>query len=96
VYPIPLDLNGRATTDDKRGQGGKDLTQLGAHLVVEAAQPPRLKASDVVVERVDEHPERQVAFLLGPASVEHQRPVCLDAVPELRQQPGLPDSRRAE
>jgi hypothetical protein len=96
VDPIPLDLKCRATTNDKRGQGGKDLAELGAHVVVETMQPARLKASDVVVERVHEHPERQVALLLRPASSEHQHPVSLDAIPELRQQPGLPDPGRAE
>ena len=59
-------------------------------------QPPRVKASNVVIERVHEHPERQVALLLRPASAKHQRPVRLDAIPELRQQSGLSDPRRAE
>ena len=96
VHAIPLDLKRRAATGDKGRQGRKDLAELGAHLVVEAAQPPRLQPPDVVVERVHEHPERQVALLLGTASAEHQPPVSLDAIPELRQQPGLPDPRRAE
>ena len=96
MHAIPLDLKRRAATGDKGGQGRKDLAELGAHLVIEATQPPRLKALDVVVERVHEHPERQVALLLGPASAEHQHPVSLDAIPELGQQPGLPDPRRAE
>ena len=72
------------------------MAELGAHLVVQAPQPPRLKPLDVVIERIHEHPERQVALLLGPASAEHKRAVSLDAVPELRQQSGLSDPCRAE
>jgi hypothetical protein len=96
MNPIPLDLKRRAATSDKGGQGRKHLAELGAHLVVEATQAPRLQAPDVLIERVHEDPERQVALLLGPASAEHQHPVSLDAIPKLRQQPGLPDSGRAE
>jgi hypothetical protein len=96
VDPVPLNLERRATTGDKRRQGRKDLAELGAHLVVKTTQPPRFKPSDVVVEGIYENPKRQVTLLLGPTSAKDQHAVGLDAASELRQQPGLADSGGAK
>ena len=51
---------------------------------------------DVLVERVDEHPERQVALELGRAAREHDVAALVRAGGELGQQPRLADPRLAD
>ena len=75
---------------------GKHVPELGARVVVERLQAARLEALDVLVERVDEHPERQVALQLGGAPGEHELPPLVRARGQLAEQAGLADPGLAD
>ena len=78
---------------------GRDRRQhvrdLAERLVAQARQHPRVEARDVLVERVDEDPERQVALELGRAAVQDDAATGGRARVQLRQQPRLADARLA-
>jgi hypothetical protein len=48
----------------ERRQGGEDVPEIGEHIPVEDVKPVRLEALHVLVDRVDQHGERQVALQL--------------------------------
>ena len=50
---------------------GKELRELGSCCRVEPIEPARLQAGDVVIQRVDEHPIRQVLLELGAGAAEN-------------------------
>ena len=72
------------------------MGELGADVVVESLEAVRLEPVDVLVERVDEDPERQVAFELGGGSAEDELTALVRARRELREQAGLADSGLAD
>jgi hypothetical protein len=49
----------------ERGQGREDVPEIGEHIVVENVEPVWPEALHVLVDRVDQHGERQVALQLG-------------------------------
>ena len=72
------------------------MRELRAHVVVEAGEARRAEPSHVLVERVHEDRERQVALELGRRAGEHEVPRASGASGELGQQAGLADSRLAD
>jgi hypothetical protein len=70
------------------------VRELRAHVRVEVleAQAPRLDALDVVVERVDEHPEREVAIEVRARASQDDVAARLGASSELGKQPRLADA----
>ena len=70
--------------------------ELGARGVVEVRQATRVEAVQVLVERVDEDAERQVALQLGRAAGQDQAALAVGARLELGQQPGLAHPRLAD
>ena len=62
---------------------------------LERRRAARIEPRDVLVERVDEDPERQVALELGRAAAEHEAPAGGRARLQLAQQPRLADARLA-
>ena len=78
------------------GQRREDVDELGARGVVEVRQAARVEAVQVLVERVDEDAERQVALELGRAAGQDEAALGVGARLELGQQPGLAHPRLAE
>jgi hypothetical protein len=62
---------------------GEDERELRTRLVGEPARPLRLEPFDVLLERVDEHPERHVALELGGGAAQRRMPAPVGAVEEL-------------
>jgi hypothetical protein len=71
------------------------VCELAAHLVAQGRDEPRIQPGDVLVEGVDEDPERQVALQLGRAAAEDGAPARVRALGQLGQQAGLADPRLA-
>lgn len=67
------------------------MGELGAHLLAETVESPRVDALDVLVEGVDEDPEREVAFELGARSGQDDVSTGIGASGEFRDEPGLAD-----
>lgn len=67
------------------------MGELGSHLIVETVESARVDALDVLVEGIDEDPEREVAFELGARSGPDDVPPGISASGELRDEPGLAD-----
>ena len=61
---IPLVLGCYLTAGDAPGQRREDRRQLGANLSIQRTEAVLRETSDVLVERIDEHPERQVPLEL--------------------------------
>ena len=76
-------------------QRGKHVRELATDVVVEGLETRRRKALDVLVERVDEHPERQVSFELRGRAVENEVPTRIGPGSKLPEQAGLADPRLA-
>ena len=72
-------------------QGRQHLRKLAAHLIAQGRDDPRVQPSDVLVERVDENPERQVTLQLGGAAAEDRASTPVGALGQLGQQAGLAD-----
>ncbi len=68
------------------------MGELGANIVVERLEAPRRKPLHVLVERVDEHPERQVSLELRRRPAENEMPTRIGAGGELREKAGLADA----
>src|SRR3954464_13975885 len=62
VAAVALVLDRGLVTGSKSGQRREDGRELRPNVVVEGVEPERVEAMDVLVERVDEYPERQVAL----------------------------------
>src|SRR5918995_4339388 len=72
VDAIPLVLQRLAAAAAETRQRGKQASQLNPHLFLEALEPPRLEALQVLVHRVHEHPERQITLQLGSRARQHE------------------------
>ena len=59
------------------------MCQLGERLLVQPAESVRLEPLRVFVERVDEHPERQVALELRRRPREHDVPASVGSLRKL-------------
>ena len=76
-------------------QRGEHGCEVVAHIVGEPREALRLEPSQVVVECVDEDPERQVALELGGGAGEHELAALVRAAGELGEQACLADTRLA-
>src|SRR5215207_3960600 len=76
-----------------RPESGQDVAQLGAQVVLDCVEASRLEAADVLVERVDEDPERQLVLQLRCAARQHEHAAALGARAELAQEPRLAEPR---
>jgi hypothetical protein len=71
------------------------VRQLVTRIEIHRIQPARLHRLDVLVERINEHPERQLALELGRAPRKHKPALRVRARLQLGQQPSLADARLA-
>ena len=71
VDPVALALQSRRVAASEVGERREHPRELRPHLVRQVAEATRLDALDVLVERVDEHPEGDVALEVGRRSSEH-------------------------
>jgi hypothetical protein len=72
-------------------QRRKDRAELGTNVIVERVEATRVKALEVLVERIDEYPEGQVALELRPGSGEYEVPAPVRTSGKLCEEPGLAD-----
>ncbi len=93
VASIPLVLDPRAGSVAERRQRREHLSELTPDVVVEPAEPARLEALQVLVERVDEHPERQVTLELGGRARQHKQATLVHPGRQLCEEACLADSR---
>jgi hypothetical protein len=75
---------------------GEHRRYVGEQVVVQRAPAPWLQGFEVLVERIDEDPERQLALQLGRASGQHQTPLGVRTRGQLAQQPRLADARLSD
>ena len=92
---VALDLEPTARRPSRR-QRGQHERELRPHVLVHAVQAARLEAAHVLVERIDEHAERQVALELGCAAREHEPAARVGSGAQLLEQRRLPDPRLAD
>jgi|KBSSwiStaDraftv2_1062776.scaffolds.fasta_scaffold10272_9 hypothetical protein len=71
----------------------KYLRELRQDTIVQHAQATWVEARQMIVERVDEHRERNVPLEFGCDTGQDGMPTRLRARPKLRQKSGLADSR---
>ncbi len=88
---VALVLERSSGTGIEPRQRGKDVRQLGPNVLVECLEAKRLEALNVLLERIDEQPERQISLELRCRSVEHELPARVGATRELREESGLAD-----
>ena len=76
-------------------QRREDLGELGERVLVEVGELVRRQALQVLVQRIDEHGEGQLALELGCAPRVHEPAAPVGAEAKLGEQAGLADSRLA-
>ena len=69
------------------------MRELTTNIVVEGLQATRRKPLNVLVERVNEHPERQVSLELRCRPAEHEVPTPISPGRKLREKPRLANPR---
>ena len=69
----------------------KDVSELGTNVVFKCLEATRLKPLDVLVKRIDEHPEGQISLELRCRPVEDELPTRVSASRKLSEQTGLAD-----
>lgn len=92
VASVPLVLDRRSVADGQAGQRRKHGGELCADIILEVVQALRIQAVDVLVERVDEDPERQVELELPGSPREDEVPARVGTDSELGEKPRLADS----
>ena len=92
VAPVALVYGSGRTAAAEVGQRREQLRELDTDVFVEVRQSSRLDARQVLVQRIDEDPERQVAFEVGARSAEDDVPAAVGAGGELGEQPRLADA----
>ena len=68
------------------------MRELAADVVIEGLEATRRKPLDVLVERVDEHPERQIALELRCRPAENEVPTRIGPDRKLREETRLADA----
>jgi hypothetical protein len=76
----------------QRRQRREDRRQLRPHAILEIIEPPRVQRLEVLVERIDEDPERQVLLQLRRGPRQHQMSSRVRARGELGEQARLTDA----
>jgi hypothetical protein len=67
------------------------VRELGTNVVAECLEATRLKPLDVLVERVNEHPEGQISLEFRCRPAEDQLPTRVSASRKLSEETGLAD-----
>ena len=70
----------------------EDGAEIRRRLAGDAREARRVEAGEVLVERVDQDPERQVDLVLGGAALEHEHLALVGAPAQLVEQAGLADA----
>ena len=96
VRAVALVLERRPAPAVERRQAREDVRELRASLVVEMLEAPWVEAFGVLVERVDEDPERQIPLELRRGPGEDELPARVGALRELGEQAGLADAGLAD
>jgi hypothetical protein len=92
---IALVLERHRTSDSEPRQRGQDVSELRLHVVVERGEQARVEPLDVLVQRMHEDGERQLALELRRRPGEHEVSAQLRASRKLRKHARLPDPRLA-
>jgi hypothetical protein len=74
-------------------KGREDVAELRAIGLVQRGQAAELQSLEVLVERIDEDPERELTLELRRAPRQHGPPLRVRTSGELPEQTGLPDTR---
>ena len=93
---VPLVLECDAARCPESGERRKDVRKLRAHVFVQHGQAVGSKPAQILVERVHEDRERQVALELRRRAGQDEAPALVGGMRELGEQtclanPGLPD-----
>ena len=96
VAAVALVLERQPASARERRQRGEDVRELAADVVVEVGESARPEPAHVLVERVDEDGEGQVALELGGRAREHEVPGRVGAGRDLGQETRLADARLAD
>jgi hypothetical protein len=91
VAAVALVLGRYRLAASQRRQRREDVRELRLYGAVERSEPARVQARDVLIQRVDEHRERQVVLELRRPTGQNQVPARPGASGELPQQPRLAD-----
>jgi hypothetical protein len=94
VGPVAL-VHGGLSGPGRSGQRRQHLSEPGPHQIVQPIEAARVEALDVLVERVDEDPERQVLFELRACARQDCVAPVLRAPCQLSEQARLADPRGA-
>ncbi len=93
VQPVPLGVDQvGGTGGGNRREHGREKCELP---LSEGGETLRAQFGELVVERVDEHTERDVGLELRSACAADRPSCCVRELPQLRQQPALADPRFA-
>jgi hypothetical protein len=96
MAPVALVLERDLATARERRQGREDVRKLGPNVVVEDGETIRSEPSQVLVERVDEDRERQIALELGRRAQKDEVSLRIRASGELGEEARLSDARLAD
>ena len=96
VAAVALVLGGGRAARVEAGERGEDGRKLRPDLWLELVEAPRLDAADVLVEGVDEDPERQLLLELRRRARQHEVIAFVRASRKLREEPRLADPRLAD
>ena len=95
VAPVALVLDRHPPSLPERDQGREDRGQLGPDIWTKVTEAKRVDPLDVLVEGIDEQPEREIALQLSGTAREDGVATCVGTFGELGQKAGLSDSRLA-
>ena len=91
VAPVAL-VGCRRATRRERGERREHPAELCSDVLVQRGEHARIECLDVFLERIDEHPERQVALELRCGPAQHEVPARIGASRELGEESRLPDA----
>jgi len=90
---VRVELGGGAVVPRHRRE---HRCQVREHVLVETAQKRRFERSEIVVEGVDDEPERDVALELGRPPIQYEISPVLGTLAKLGQQAGFTDPGLAD
>lgn len=91
VAAVALVLGRDLSAVGQRPQRREDVRKLGSNLIVEDGKPIRVKASEILVQSIDEDGERQVVLELRSRAAENEVPANLCASGQLPEKTRLAD-----
>jgi hypothetical protein len=91
--PEALVAGTRAGVRTPLGEAGEHVRELRTTRIVQRVELPRLEGLEVLVERIDEDPERQIPLQLGGGSGQDETALAIRTITELGEQACLPHAR---